>query len=388
MLPTWLLITLYVLMGLACLVLGIRWWRRRSALHRELQSEAEQAAREQAAIVAKPATASTAVEQTSADVIRNAETTSPAGATSENISWQNRTLFTPQSGSHSVDNNDLPKVEPAQIPNVGTDDYFFGSATPTLAAMLPESDDTKVELKKELLAAGYHQPHAAENFSAIRYVAIIATMLFFGALLVLMPTRFEIPILAAIIIGPLVIWAVPRLILKSKATDRLSEIERGMPDTLDMLNMCVSQGMTIQKALHRVSKELRNVYPALAQELAIVVDHARIGTLEQALRNFSDRVDVPEVHSFVSLVIQTERMGTSVSDALADYSDSMRESLRQRANQKANQASFKLLFPTVLCLMPAVYLFLLSPALVELSNFFNSGGIESLRSGSDALRDL
>jgi tight adherence protein C len=85
------------------------------------------------------------------------------------------------------------------------------------------------------------------------------------------------------------------------------------------------------------------------------------------------------------LLIQTERMGTSVSVALTEYAERMRESLRQRADEKANQATFKLLFPTVLCLMPAVYIFLLGPSIVELSEFFN-GGNSVLNNATDAVQ--
>jgi tight adherence protein C len=102
---------------------------------------------------------------------------------------------------------------------------------------------------------------------------------------------------------------------------------------------------------------------------------------------FSRRVDVPEVHSFTSLLVQTERMGTSISEALTEYSDNMRETMRQRADEKSNAAAFKLLFPTVLCLMPAVYLFLLGPAIIELSNFFNRGGREILNRGGSVVRE-
>ena len=128
--------------------------------------------------------------------------------------------------------------------------------------------------------------------------------------------------------------------------------------------------MTLITALKRVTSELRTVFPALSQELMIVAEQAELGTLEQALKNFSRRVDAPDVHSFTSLLIQTERMGTSVSVALGDYAENMRESLRQRADEKANKATFQLLFPTVLFLMPAVYIFLLGPSIIKLTDFF------------------
>ncbi len=162
-------------------------------------------------------------------------------------------------------------------------------------------------------------------------------------------------------------WAIPRLYIRNKEAERTSGIEHAMPD---ILNMCVSQGLTEQESFRRISGELGTVYPHLAKELDIVREQAEVGTMPHALQNFADRIDVPEVQSFTSLLIQTERMETSVSLALEEYSDNFCEAHRQLADQKANNATFKLLFPTVFCLMPAVYLFLLGPAVIELSDFF------------------
>ena len=274
--------------------------------------------------------------------------------------------------------NSIPRLEPDEFPTSDTSDYVFGRLTPVLASLLPEWKARRAVVKRELITAGYHQPHAWQNLAAVRYLGIMVPLLLIGILLVLVPRQLEVAAVALLLVLPALGWAVPRLLVRNQARDRLSEIERGMPDMLDMLNMCVSQGMTIPESLMRVSRELAPVYPALAQELNIVGDQSQIGSLEQALHNFSYRIDAPDVHSFTTLLIQTQRMGTSVSQALTDYSDNMRESLRQRADEKANTATFKLLFPTVSCLMPAVFLFLLGPAIIQLSDFFTGGGIDRI----------
>lgn len=315
-------------------------------------------------------------------------TPSTASSATTPVTWKNRQLFSSDNRNGQDSAVALPQVEAADVPVMGTEDYVFGSATPALAEMMPESEGRQIQTKKELQAAGYYQPHALQNFSAIRYLAILGTLMLFGLALILAPERFEIPILIGMILVPILVWAVPFLYITSQASDRRSEIEQGIPDMLDMLNMCVSQGMMVPRALKRVSGELGKVYPALAQELRIVIEQTNIGTFSQALSNFSKRIDVPEVHSFASLLIQTDQMGTDVTSALQEYSDNMRESLQQRADEKANKATFKLLFPTVLCLMPAIYIFLLGPAIVELSNFFNSGGSDSLNSTTDLFRDI
>ncbi|MEZ6057708.1 MAG: type II secretion system F family protein [Planctomycetaceae bacterium] len=280
--------------------------------------------------------------------------------------------------------DELRQMDPEELPFSDTSDYSFGKLTPVLAAMLPESPEKKLELKRALKNAGYFTPHAWQNLAATRYLGIMLPIVLFGVLLVLAPKQFEWPIIGCLVTVPLLGYALPSLLVKSQAANRLRQIEQGMPDMLDMLNMCVSQGMTLPNGLTRVSREIQGVYPALAQELMIVSEQSRIGGLQQSLTNFSNRVDLPDVHSFTSLMVQTDRMGTSISDALSDYSDNMRENLRQRADQKANSASFKLLFPTVLCLMPAVFLFLLGPAIVQLHDFFTNGATDVIREGANA----
>lgn len=279
---------------------------------------------------------------------------------------------------------EFAKLDPEVLPFSDTRDYSFGPVTPLLASLLPETAERRMRTKRDLVNAGYFTPHAYQNLAATRYLGLILPIVFFGVLLLIVSETLEPLMVAGLVVGPMLGWSIPAVIVRGQSANRLREIENGMPDMLDLLNMCVSQGMTITSALARVGKELDKVYPALAQELKIVAEQARISNLEQALSNFSERVDVPQVHSFTALLIQTERLGTSVSRALTDYSDNMRVSLRQRADQKANSAAFKLLFPTVMCLMPAVFLFLMGPAIIQLSDFFGGTGAEILESGGAA----
>lgn len=269
-----------------------------------------------------------------------------------------------------------------ELPGTDDSDYRFGGVTPVLAAMLPESDDRRRAVTRSLRNAGEYGRHAWHNFAAVRYLGIVLPILFFGALLVVVPERLEGLMITGLVVGPILGWAIPTIMLQNRAQQRLGEVAQGIPDMLDILNMCVSQGMTVPTALGRVGRDLDVVYPALSKELKIVTEQARVGTLQQALAGFSQRCDIPEVHSFTSLLTQTEKMGTSLSAALVEYSDNMRETVKQRSDEKANSATFKLLFPTVLCLMPAVFLLLLGPAIVELSNFFNRGGTDILINSS------
>lgn len=290
----------------------------------------------------------------------------------------------------------LPPYSPAAVTNDSVEedfpyadgsDYVFGRITPVLAALLPTTADGRKNMTRVLRNAGHYSLHAWHNFAAVRYLTLMLPVLFFLSLLLVVPSELEWLVMCGVVIGPVIGWALPGLLVRNKATERLRDIENGMPDMLDLLNMCVSQGMTLPAALGRIGTDLEPVYPALGKELKIVNEQARVGSLPQALKNFSTRVDVPEVHSFTSLLTQTERMGTSVSESLLDYSDSMRETMRQRADEKANTAAFKLLFPTVMFLMPAVFLFLSGPAIIELNRFYTQGGADSLNA-TDQIRQF
>lgn len=302
--------------------------------------------------------------------------------------WENRQLLEHRGILSRTTANAMPRVLAADVPGTDESDRMFGSLNPMLAAMLPESEERREEVRQELYSAGYYNPHAVENLAALRYVLIMLGIVVFGGLLLIVPPRLEPWVVAGLVAGPMLGWALPTLQVRSRAAERVREISRAMPDLLDMLNMCVSQGLTVPDALKRILRDFRGVYPALSQELSIVIDQARINDLHTALEAFGRRINLPEVHSFTTLLIQTERMGTSISEALTTYSDTMRESLKQRADEKGNRATFRLLFPTVLCLMPAVYLFLLGPAVNEMSKFFNEGGRNSLDAGANAIQRL
>ncbi|QDT38146.1 type II secretion system F family protein [Stratiformator vulcanicus] len=308
-----------------------------------------------------------------------------AGASDEpesNPHWRSR-LF--EESAHNEARE--AKLDPEDVPVQGDGDYAFGGATTTLASMLPETEERHHGWRKVLRTAGYLSPHAWQNFTAFRFLAVVIPLVLLGALLILVPKAFEIPVLIAILLVPAICWAAVGLYVRNKAADRKLRIEQGLPDAVDMLNMCVSQGLTIPQSFEKIARQIKPAYPDLAKEFQIIVEHARVGSLPQALENFADRVDVPEARSLTALLTQTDRMGTSVSQSLSDYSDSVRDDLKQRADENANKAGFKLLFPTVLCLMPAVYMFLLGPAIVELNNFLREGGRELLDDSRAAIQE-
>jgi tight adherence protein C len=248
----------------------------------------------------------------------------------------------------------------------------FGPLTGLLAALVPTSNDLREALDRELKQAGFYEPRSVEQFLSIRNALFVGWMLLMAAA-AYVANQFHPEYLLALLAGGAVVlvllYAVPRLWLQSIAARRVQRIQTALPDALDMITMCLTGGLPLQPALERVGKEVGAVHPDLGLELEIIRRQADAHTLDHALTQFANRIDVPEISSLAALVSQTERLGTNVATALRDYADSIRRGFRQRAEEKGNKNSVKLLFPVALCLAPPVYILLLAPAALELREF-------------------
>lgn len=253
-----------------------------------------------------------------------------------------------------------------------TEDLVFGSLTYPLAELLPESSLRHSRQSRQLAAGGFHARSAWANWNAVRLTMVFASIVMSLCWLLFASPEWETTGLMLLLVAPVTAWALPGMWLDSKAGERTAELERSLPDVIDLLNMAVSQGLTVPSTIFRIAAELRDTHPAMAQELSIVKQQAKVGSLERALDQFAERFESESIKSFVSLLIQSQTTGTSLVKTLSDYSDNFRSQLRQRIDAKANEASFKLLFPTTLCLLPAVFLFLLGPAIVDISAFVKS----------------
>ena len=268
----------------------------------------------------------------------------------------------------------------------------FGPFTEGLAGMLPMSKSKKESIGQELKQAGYYHPLALAEFLAIRNALVIGWFMLVGITIVAVYQPHDDPTPQILIAGVVVLgilYAMPRLWLQSSAQSRLTRIQQGLPDALDMITMCLSGGLPLQQAMNRVSGEIRSCHPDFAFELDVVRRQADAFSLDHALTQFANRLNVPEINSLTAIVAQTERLGTNVGAALRDYADSIRRNHRQRAEERGNKASVKMLLPVVLCLAPPVYILLLAPAVLELREFLvrenQTGGILAPQDMNEAL---
>ena len=249
---------------------------------------------------------------------------------------------------------------------------IFGSLTAALAGVLPVSQSKQERLRQDLMAAGYFHRNAYEEFMAFRNGAAMAWLIFSGCTLVLLADpaenlTYRFLIGAAVVFGCLV--AVPRIVLSSQAESRQNRIRYSLPDALDLINMTVAGGLSLRSAIQRAQRELTTTHPDIACELAILDCQAEAASLDLALRQFARRVNVSDVTVLATMVRHAEHLGGNVSGAFREFADSIRQARRQQAEDRGNKATVKLLFPTVLCLTPPIYILLLGPAALEIKSF-------------------
>ena len=157
-----------------------------------------------------------------------------------------------------------------------------------------------------------------------------------------------------------------KIFVLSVMVHRQTKIRRSLPDALDIMVVCLQGGLSLTGTLARVARELVSAHPLLAVELNIVERQIRMGhTAGQALRDFARRFDLEELRSMASVVSQSERIGSSVV-VLTVFADTMRVRRHQRAEELAHKAAVKMLFPTLFCIFPAIFIVILGPAAIQI----------------------
>jgi tight adherence protein C len=240
--------------------------------------------------------------------------------------------------------------------------------TPALAGTLPMDAEVRTSLQRDLRAAGYYKPTALMEYAAVRALLVLLPLI--GAALAMWLTdEGREVVIIWLVAGLLAIlgFSLPRVYLYFKAKSRHFQIERGLPIAIDMLTLCLSAGLNVLNSLERVTHELHFAYPALGEEFAIVRRQAELRSLDFALIQFAERVNMPQIRNLQVLLTQSENLGTDAVTVLREYADDLRVNMRQRADEMANKAPFKLLFPAYLMAFGAGIL-LISPAVLEFQN--------------------
>jgi tight adherence protein C len=162
-------------------------------------------------------------------------------------------------------------------------------------------------------------------------------------------------------------YYAPLVWLKRVIAERQDALQRAIPDALDLMVVCVEAGLGLDQAIARVGQEVRQTHPALGDELNILSQELRTGVQRQAaLRNLAHRTDLEEVRNLVALLVQTDRFGTSIGQALRVHADSMRTKRRLKAEELAAKLPVKLLLPLIFFIFPSMFIVTIGPACIRM----------------------
>ena len=228
-------------------------------------------------------------------------------------------------------------------------------------------DERWSHARRRLIHAGYRAETALPIFIGVRFAAMGVLFTY----CILMGSAIGLSGVLAMTLGftgAAAGWVVPGFIVSIKITRRQKEIWKALPDALDLLVICVEAGLGLNQALVRVAAEMRHVSLLMAQEIGQANLEIRAGTpRDQALMSLAERTGVPAMRSLVTMMIQTERFGTSIAHSLRVHADSLRTKRRQMAEEAAAKTTIKLVFPLAFCIFPALFVVVLGPALISIA---------------------
>lgn len=240
-----------------------------------------------------------------------------------------------------------------------------------LISLVPGADDWLRETEEELAQAGIRQRQALA-FYALFHLAFLAAAL--GGMAYVQrgaPVMQRIGAMAsALLLG----WLLPQQVLHRLVKRYRRKLQEALPDTVDLLGIVLGTGLSLDQAMSRVADEMQFIHPELANEFSTVVMQVRAGQERaKAFDQLVKRTGIEDIKSLAAMIMQSERFGTSLSQALSVYADSLRGRRRLRAEAAVARAGIKMLFPVVLFILPALFVIALVPVVLSF--------LDSLRGG-------
>jgi tight adherence protein C len=262
-----------------------------------------------------------------------------------------------------------------ELPSREEDDLFTGvkayllNLIGSLGRIVKPKDEGQIShLRQTFLKAGYRGGNTPILFFGAKVLFAISFPLVF--FLVRLMAQWVIPSLTFLLISILSAIAgfyLPNLWIRMKISKRKEKVQQGLPDALDLMVVCVEAGTGLDAAINRVGEEMKLTNQAVSEEFRLMSMELRAGKQRRdALKNLALRTGLEDVSSLVTLLIQTERFGTSLAQALRIHSDSMRTKRFQKAEEIAAKLPVKLIFPLVLFIFPSLFVTVLGPAVIRI----------------------
>ncbi len=245
-----------------------------------------------------------------------------------------------------------------KLPSVGT-------------PLLPTNEAQRGRLRQRLIEAGIYDRHALPLLLGVKMILMAIPLVLTVALAatgLLSPTRAA----TVGVLGLGLAMIAPGLWLDYRKNARQTGLRRALPDALDMLVLCLEGGISLTAAMQRVTAELHTAHPLLAAEMDLVQREMLLGvSAGEGIQKLAARSDLEELRNLASVIVQSERYGTSVVKALRIHADTLRQQRQQRAEEIAQKAAVKILFPTLLCIFPAIFIVILGPAAYQILAIFS-----------------
>lgn len=238
---------------------------------------------------------------------------------------------------------------------------------------LPSEGWEKSPLHIRFVNAGWRSPEAPKLYFGIKTLltvtfTVLAYIFLDKSLQADNPSVMVFILIIAAAIG----YYLPNFVLSAVLKNRKQEIVGNLPDATDLLIVCIEAGLSFDQALSKVASEIKVKSKILGEEFDLVLMELRTGfTRDHTLKNLSLRTGVEEIDLLATMVNQSERFGTSIADSLRVYADTARTKRRQKAEETAAKIATKLMFPLLMCMLPAIFVVLLVPALMQIKEFFS-----------------
>lgn len=241
-------------------------------------------------------------------------------------------------------------------------------ASPTLAKPLTPTNEKEMgKLRQDLIEAGFRSESAPLTYLAIRAICSLTFLVMGGGISLLMYGFTGTAAIRTFVIGAIGFY-LPMLALGQLVKRRKNQIFLGLPDALDLLVVCVEAGLGLDQAMRRVSDEMKNSYRIIADEFGLCNLHLQMGRARnQVLTDLGARTGVDDLRSLASILIQADKFGSSIANALRVQSDAMRTRRQQIAEEKAAKTAVKLIFPLVLFIFPGIFVVLVGPAGIQMA---------------------
>ena len=221
-------------------------------------------------------------------------------------------------------------------------------------------------MHQELARAGYHSSAAADVYIGAKVLCFVVGVFAFSLLLIPLTDGFASAFFG-IMLGATSLFFLPNLFVAVRRDRRRAEVASHLPDSIDLLDICVSSGMGLDMAWNSVARQIRRVSEPFADEMELTNLEINLGVPRStAMRHMAERTGVEDISSLVALLIQSDRFGASIVDALRTFAQTLRETRSQKAGEAAERMSVKLLFPMVIFIFPALLIVMVGPAVLEL----------------------